>query len=104
MENLTGFQRDLLYIIGTEDKPSGQDIRRNMETYYDNDINHGRLYPNLDELVNRELVFKGTKDQRTNYYQITDEGKTQIQKRNQWLNDVIDSSPEQMNKITPASE
>ena len=63
---LTGFQRDLLYVIAGADRPSGQSVRREMETHVDT-VNHGRLYPNLDALVDHGLVEKGTRDERTNY-------------------------------------
>jgi len=65
---LTGFQRDLLYVIAGSDQPSGQTVRQQLETHIDN-VNHGRLYPNLDTLVDHELVKKGSQDQRTNYYE-----------------------------------
>lgn len=90
MENLTGFQRDLLYIILNDGKPSGQDIRRMMEEYYEDNINHGRLYPNLDSIVEKGLVEKGSKDQRTNYYEITSKGKETIQERHSWENKMVD--------------
>jgi len=66
---LTGFQRDLLYVIAGSDQPSGQTVRQQLETHIDN-VNHGRLYPNLDTLVDHELVKKGSQDQRTNYYEL----------------------------------
>ncbi|ELY62057.1 PadR family transcriptional regulator [Natronococcus jeotgali DSM 18795] len=65
MDDLTGFQRDLLYVITGADQPSGQDIKDEIESYYSSEINHGRLYPNLDTLVNKELVEKGELDRRT---------------------------------------
>ena len=58
---LTGFQRDLLYVIAGSDQPSGQTIRQELETRIDN-VNHGRLYPNLDVLVDHGLVEKGSQD------------------------------------------
>jgi len=72
---LTGFQRDLLYVIAGSDQPSGQTIRRKLQPYIDN-VNHGRLYPNLDELVDHGLVEKGSQDQRTNYYEVTPRRRT----------------------------
>lgn len=90
MDNLTGFQRDLLYVIAGAEQPSGQDVKEEVETYYESDINHGRLYPNLDTVVNRELVEKGQLDRRTNYYDITDEGLEQLQERQEWESQYID--------------
>ncbi|WP_306061116.1 PadR family transcriptional regulator [Natronococcus wangiae] len=84
MDDLTGFQRDLLYVIAGADQPSGQNVKEEIERYYESEINHGRLYPNLDTLVNKELVEKGQLDRRTNYYAITDTGEQVIQDRREW--------------------
>lgn len=90
MDDLTGFQRDLLYVIAGADQPSGQDVKEEIEEYYTSEINHGRLYPNLDTLVNKELVEKGQLDRRTNYYNITDSGEQQIQHRRDWQHQYVD--------------
>ncbi|MFC3958304.1 PadR family transcriptional regulator [Halovivax cerinus] len=84
MHDLTGFQRDLLYVIAGADRPSGQAVKTEVEQYYDEEINHGRLYPNLDTLVNRGLVEKGQLDRRTNYYTISGTGLEAIQERQEW--------------------
>jgi PadR family transcriptional regulator, regulatory protein PadR len=90
MDDLTGFQRDLLYVIAGADQPSGQDIKDEAESYYRADINHGRLYPNLDTLVNKGLVEKGELDRRTNYYALADEGNQAIQERRVWESQYVD--------------
>ncbi|GAB3035917.1 PadR family transcriptional regulator [Natronobiforma cellulositropha] len=84
MHDLTGFQRDLLYVIAGADQPSGQNVKEEVEQYYSSEINHGRLYPNLDTLVNKELVEKGQLDRRTNYYAITEDGRQRIDERREW--------------------
>lgn len=84
MHDLTGFQRDLLYVIAGAEEPSGQDVKDEVEMYYSSEINHGRLYPNLDTLVNKELVEKGQIDRRTNYYTANDEGLNIIEQRRKW--------------------
>lgn len=84
MHDLTGFQRDLLYVIAGADQPSGQDVKEEVEKYYEQEINHGRLYPNLDTLVNKELVDKGEHDRRTNYYALNETGEQRIQDRREW--------------------
>jgi hypothetical protein len=51
--NLSGFQRDLLleiYRMDT-DEPHGLGIQKAISQTLDDDVNHGRLYPNLDTLV-----------------------------------------------------
>jgi len=102
---LTGFQRDLLYVVGGSDQPSGQMVRREMEQYVDN-VNHGRLYPNLDTLVEHSLVEKGSQDQRTNYYEVTERGKGLILDRRKWENqyvsDLLDSG--QVNYASSSSD
>jgi len=90
MDDLTGFQRDLLYVIAGADQPSGQDVKDEIEQYYSSEINHGRLYPNLDTVVNKGLVEKGQLDRRTNYYAITDEGEQAIEDRREWESQYID--------------
>ena len=53
MDQLTGFQRDLLYVIAGKDRPSGQEILDDINNYIDQPVTHGRLYPNLDTLVEK---------------------------------------------------
>lgn len=90
MHDLTGFQRDLLYVIHGADRPSGQGIKKELEDYYQQDINHGRLYPNLDTLVTKSYVDKGELDRRTNYYEITDRGSTLLRERRTWEDQYVD--------------
>ena len=84
MYDLTGFQRDLLYVIAGENEPHGHAIKEMLESYYDTEIHHGRLYPNLDTLVNKGLVEKGERDRRTNFYRLTSRGRREIAARRQW--------------------
>ncbi|MFC4987866.1 PadR family transcriptional regulator [Saliphagus infecundisoli] len=90
MHDLTGFQRDLLYVINGFDQPSGQSIGEELQEYYETEINHGRLYPNLDTVVNKDLVEKGQLDRRTNYYTITEAGEEAIQERRQWEEQYVE--------------
>lgn len=87
MFELTGFQRDLLYVIAGMDEPSGQEVKQQLEEYT-GEVGHGRLYPNLDTLVHRGLVEKGDIDRRTNYYALTDRGRELLVDRREWENDV----------------
>ncbi|GGO03721.1 PadR family transcriptional regulator [Haloarcula pellucida] len=74
---LTRFQWTILYLLAREDGCSeyGLGIKRALEAYYGEEVNHGRLYPNLDQLVEMGYVEKEQLDKRTNLYQLTDEGK-----------------------------
>ena len=90
MHDLTGFQRDLLYVIAGLDEPHGLAVKDELEQYYESDINHGRLYPNLDTLVEKGLVDKGELDQRTNYYTLTSRGRREITARREWEQQYVD--------------
>ena len=84
MHDLTGFQRDLLYVIAGLEEPHGLAIKEELETYYETEIHHGRLYPNLDTLVEKGLVEKGQLDRRTNTYSLTRRGRREIEARREW--------------------
>jgi len=81
---LTQFQRDLLVLLGGMDTPSGLDLKKELESYYEDEIHHGRLYPNLDTLTEMELVEKEALDNRTNAYVITDYGLSCLRARRRW--------------------
>ncbi|AAG19226.1 MULTISPECIES: PadR family transcriptional regulator [Halobacterium] len=89
MDDLTGFQRDLLVVAAGLDTPNGLDIKSDLETYYTGNINHGRLYPNLDTLVDKGLLEKTKADERTNHYLLTDRGKRELQSRREWEDQYV---------------
>ena len=45
MYDLTGFQRDLLYVIAGRDDPHGLAIKEELEEYYEKEIHHGASTP-----------------------------------------------------------
>ena len=73
-KDLTEFQRDLICVLSSMDRPAGKEVDQAMEDLYREEINHGRLYPNLDELAEKGLIDKRQKDKRTNEYTITRRG------------------------------
>ena len=84
MYDLTGFQRDLLYVAAGQDEPHGLAIKDELEDYYETEVHHGRLYPNLDTLVDKGLMEKGQIDRRTNSYEVTQRGRREIEARREW--------------------
>ena len=92
MHDLIGFQRDALYIIAGMDSPKGLAIKEKLDDYYASEINHGRLYPNLDALIEMDLVEKGEIDDRTNSYTLTEEGKDLLAYRREWEEETARTS------------
>ncbi|WP_123624215.1 helix-turn-helix transcriptional regulator [Halorubrum sp. CSM-61] len=90
MYDLTGFQRDLLVVIAGLNEPHGLAIKDELEEYYQKEIHHGRLYPNLDTLVEKGLVEKSQKDRRTNAYELARRGEREIEARIEWESDHIE--------------
>ena len=86
---LTGFQRDLLKTLaGLErhsESVSGQDLCRQLEADGLTNVNHGRLYQNLDMLVEDGWVSKGKKDQRTNAYATTTAARESRRELQSWM-------------------
>ena len=87
--DLTAFQNNILTILATEPM-YGLAIKRELEAYYDSEVNHGRLYPNLDELVEDGLIEKSELDKRTNQYALTDDGYEVVIDQLEWtLSNVV---------------
>ncbi|NEU56736.1 helix-turn-helix transcriptional regulator [Halorussus sp. MSC15.2] len=83
--DLHAFERDLLYAVRAlerdGDAPKGLAVKDHLEAEYDEEINHSRLYQNLDGLVAHNLLTKGKKDDRTNEYATTDEARALLEAR-----------------------
>ncbi|WP_353633359.1 PadR family transcriptional regulator (plasmid) [Halobacterium sp. NMX12-1] len=90
MHDLTGFQRDILYVIAGLEQPHGLAVKDELEDYYEQEINHGRIYPNLDDLVDKGLVEKSELDERTNSYTLTGHGEREITARRNWETQYVD--------------
>lgn len=76
-------------VLAGRDEPHGLAIKDELEDYYQKEIHHGRLYPNLDTLVDKGLVEKSEKDQRTNVYSITRRGTRELEDRREWENQYV---------------
>jgi DNA-binding PadR family transcriptional regulator len=90
MHDLTGFQRDVLYVLAGLEEAKGLAVKDELDDYYGTAINHGRLYPNLDALVEKGLIEKGKYDDRTNAYSLTRRGRREMAARREWESDYVD--------------
>jgi DNA-binding PadR family transcriptional regulator len=85
---LTAFQQNILTTLAEEPRYELA-IKRELESYYDSEVNHGRLYPNLDDLVEMNLVEKSELDKRTNQYSLTEEGYEAVLDQLGWMFDKM---------------
>ncbi|MCL9818536.1 PadR family transcriptional regulator [Natronocalculus amylovorans] len=83
IRDLTAFQQNILTILA-EEPMYGLAIKRELESYYGGEVNHGRLYPNLDDLVEFGLVEKSELDKRTNQYELTEDGYEALLEQFEW--------------------
>ncbi len=90
MQELTGFQRDCLYVIAGLSEPRGVDIKEELGAYYYTEIRKNRLYTNLDELVDVGLIAKAPAEWRNNRYELTDEGLQVLDDRRKWEGELPD--------------
>lgn len=65
------------------DRLNGLEFEAALEAYYGTEINHSRLYPSLDDLADNGLVEKGSIDQRTNYYSVTQRDRRELESHHQ---------------------
>jgi DNA-binding PadR family transcriptional regulator len=102
---LSGFKRDTVVAVlrrggsplaDEDDLPYGLGIKQELSIIRDAEVNHGRIYPNLDELTEAGLMSKGSRDKRTNTYRVTEAG---IEALAGYLSDYvgIDVDPDLLN-------
>ena len=94
MFELTGFQRDVLYCIAGAEESYGLGIKTELEEYRATEVNHGRLYPNLDTLVDKGYIEKSSIDKRTNEYTLTEAGRELLAERREWEAEQLAESPD----------
>jgi DNA-binding PadR family transcriptional regulator len=84
---LTRFQIDMLAALATIGPCKGLAIRDRLGERYDEEVNHGRLYPNLDQLGAAGLIEIDRRaiDDRTNRYALSTQGRVVLDERREWL-------------------
>ena len=82
--NLSAFQRDILWILADKGGLKGVAISDELESYYGEQVTHGQIYPNLDQLVDAGLIKKIPRNRRTNEYQLTEDAHQVLSARQSW--------------------
>jgi DNA-binding PadR family transcriptional regulator len=89
--DLTGFQRTLVEPIAAADgDPYALALKDSLNERYADPINHSRLYQNLDQLVDYDLINCDELDARTNEYTLTDVGQKALQRQAETLADLCE--------------
>lgn len=82
---LTRFQIDLLAACRDVERggkiPKGPNLRQLLQERLQKEVTHGQLYPNLDTLVDKQLVTKSQYNRRTNISRITERGRRYLNER-----------------------
>lgn len=82
-DDFTTFRRDILTVLASGGK-YGLAIKRELEAHYGKEVNSGRLYPQIQWLVERGLVTRSELDKRTNLHEITDKGGWALREHYNW--------------------
>lgn len=83
--DLTLFQLREMAALRDLDRPSGQELKRELQSYLESDVNNGRLYQNLQVLIEAGLVEWGYISGRTKWYDITEEGEAVLDRERAYL-------------------
>ena len=95
-EPTTLFKQQILFVIAgfetgryrnetySNDVAHGLAVKSALEEKRKEEVNHGRLYPNLDELIDAGLIEKSELDKRTNRYELTDASWQYLHDEVQW--------------------
>ena len=103
VRELTAFQQNILVILSEEPR-YGLAVKRELEDYYGSEVNHGRLYPNLDDLVEMGFVEKSELDKRTNQYALTEAGHDALLNQFGWVFDRFVTDDERADELAALIE
>jgi DNA-binding PadR family transcriptional regulator len=90
MHDLTGFQRDLLFVLSGLGTANGQQLKRELGRTLEGPVLSGRIYDNLETLVGGGYVSKDRRDGRTNEYRVTASGEEVIRGQLEWQRSYVD--------------
>lgn len=104
LTELSAFQRDILAAVSRLENPIGVEIGDALEEYYSDGISAGRLYPNLEELVEGGLLDKRPRDDRSDYYVVTTPGREVFIRDLSWREEAAGFYQPTLDEHIPESE
>ncbi|MFC7229985.1 PadR family transcriptional regulator (plasmid) [Salinirubellus salinus] len=91
MHNLSSFQRDLLITVAGMGPISGTEIKDHIEERWGEEVNHSRLYPNLEDLAMMNLIrINKNTGGRHNHYSVMPMGERNITSYREWESNHLD--------------
>ena len=84
LADCTAFQRDLLWALSHDNTHNERSLKTELDDYYGEDLDHGRLAQTLDALVEDDFVAKRTHHKRTTEYRLTEHGRRALSARQAW--------------------
>lgn len=81
--DLTDIQFNILVILGEQSR-YGLAVIEELRDYYESDVTHSKVYPNLDKLAERGLITISQRDGRTNEYALSSRGYETLLERIDW--------------------
>lgn len=88
LHGINHFRRDLLAVVSRDGPTIGLRVKDAVEEAYGEEVNHGRLYPALDDLLTMGLISKEPVDDRANHYGITARGRRELAAHSDWFREA----------------
>lgn len=91
MNDLSAFQRDILFLVAGLESPSIYDLNQQMEEYRDSGVTIERVEPNVRSLKDKGLI---TENPDSGRYRITRTGLTKILARRKFEDELLQNIAE----------
>lgn len=86
MNDLSAFQRDILFLVAGLDNPTSHELKNHMEKYRESGVTIERIEPNVRSLKNKNLI---SEHSNTEGYTITNSGIHNIWSRREFEKELI---------------
>lgn len=89
LHDLNSFRRDLLAVCARDGPTKGLRLKEALQDAYGIEVHHGRLYPALNDLVEKGLVSKKAVSRRSNHYGVTPRGERELESHTAWTRTCV---------------